>query len=132
MTAPAPLENSEELLFRQVHPNFIQDERPSSQAFKPTPKDEKQLSVAREALTNSADAFRLHTEEKRLGSVGTWAVSVGEAKSEGLPSLPDPLTEPVVDPAHALVDFSACSNSQINAKGSRLAAKARERGRLHP
>jgi len=128
----APLEDSEELLYRQVHPSFLQDERPSSQAFKPTPKDERQLSVARGALTDPVQAHDLHVRNKGLKSAGTWAVTVGEALSEGLASIPDPLTEPVADPAHALIDFTACSNSQMNAKGSRLAAKARERGRLHP
>lgn len=128
----APLEDSQELLYRQVHPSFMQDERPSSQAFKPTPKDEKQLSVARGALTDPVDAYDLHVQDKELASAGTWAVTVGEAQVESLPSFPDPLTAPVADPAHALIDFTACSNSQMNAKGSRLAAKARERGRLHP
>lgn len=132
MTTPAPLGNSDELLFRQVHPSFIQDERPSSQAFKPTPKDEKQLSVARGALTDPVNAYDLHVQAKGLASAGTWAVTVGEAQVESLPSFPDPLTAPIADPAHALVDFTACSRSQMDAKGSRLAAKARERGRLHP
>ncbi len=132
MTAPAPLVDPDELLFRQVHPTFVQDERPSSQAFKPTPKDEKQLSVARGSLTDPVSAHDLHVRAKGLQSAGTWAISVAEAQAEGLPTLPDPLTEPVADPAHALVDFTAHSNSQVNTKGSRLAAKARDRGRLHP
>ena len=33
------------LLLRQIHPSFIQAERITSQAFRPTPKDENKLSV---------------------------------------------------------------------------------------
>jgi hypothetical protein len=37
--------NDSTLLLRQIHPGFFQYGRPSSQAFRPTPKDEKMLSV---------------------------------------------------------------------------------------
>ncbi len=33
------------LLLRQIHPLFIQEGRVTSQAFRPTPKDQKKLSV---------------------------------------------------------------------------------------
>lgn len=32
-------------LLRQIHPNFVQAGRVTSQAFRPTPKDENHLSV---------------------------------------------------------------------------------------
>ena len=127
------LDDSQEQLFRQVHPSFLREERPSSQAFKPTPKDEKQLSVARGALTDSVQAYDLHVKAKELKSAGTWAVTVGEAQAEGLSSISAPLTEPVADLAHALIDFRVCkSKGDIERKASRLADKARARGRLHP
>ena len=37
--------DSETLFLRQIHPTFVQNGRPTSQAFRPTPKDENQLSV---------------------------------------------------------------------------------------
>ena len=37
--------NSQTLLLRQIHPSFIQQGRVTSQAFRPTPKDEMKLSV---------------------------------------------------------------------------------------
>ncbi len=134
-TASTPLSDDEELLFRQVHPSFVRDGRPSSQAFRPTAKDEGKLSVARSSLTTAADAFELHTTGLGLPSAGTWAVTVGECREQVLNVLPDPLTSPpdkVNDPAHALVDFTPHSKSQGEAKGARLARKAVERGRLHP
>ncbi|MBK7581089.1 MAG: hypothetical protein IPI67_12855 [Myxococcales bacterium] len=127
------LDDAAELLFRQVNPGFIRDGRVGSQAFRPTPKDHRKLSVARSALTTAEDAFQLHTECKKFRSAGTWAVTVGECSSLGLPALADPLSEqPCPDPAHAVVDFATLTNSKVEAHGARLARFANERGRLHP
>jgi hypothetical protein len=133
--ARASLPDDEELLFRQVHPTFVRDGRPSSQAFRPTAKDEGMLSVARSSLTTAAGAFELHTTRLGLPSAGTWAVTVGECREQALNVVSDPRTSPpekVADPAHALVDFAPHSKNQRDAKGARLARKAVERGRLHP
>jgi hypothetical protein len=132
---PAPLVDDGELLFRQVHPSFVRDGRPSSQAFRPTPKDEGRLSVARSAVTTPAAAYELHTAQRGLASAGSWGITVGECGEQTLKVIPDPLMSPpakVADPAHALVDFTPHSKSQAEAKGARLARKATERGRLHP
>jgi len=130
------LEDGQELLLRQVHGSFVREGRPSSQAFRPTKKDDKKLSVSRGALVTAAQAFELHTVGKKLTSAGTWAVTVGECSVEGLPSYADPIvateTE-VADSAHAIVDFSGVtSNGQLEAKATRLARIASARGRLHP
>jgi hypothetical protein len=136
MTAdPSLLDDEGELLFRQVHPSFVRDGRPSSQAFRPTPKDAGRLSVARGTLATAAAAFHHHTEHLGLSSAGTWGVTVGECLEQGLPALADPLTSPperVADPAHAVIDFTAHSRGQMEARGARLALRANERGRLHP
>jgi hypothetical protein len=78
------LPDDEELLFRQVHPNFVRDGRPSSQAFRPTPKDEGKLSVACESLTTAAAAYELFTAGLGLASAGTWGVAIGECREQGL------------------------------------------------
>ncbi len=130
-----PLTDGDEPLFRQVHPSFIRDGRPSSQAFRPTAKDHSRLSVARGALTTACDAYELHTAALGLQSAGTWAITVGECQAQTLEVVADPLTcppEKVADPAHALIDFSTHSKSQQEAKGARLARHAADRGRLHP
>ena len=133
-TKPSELEtDTSELLFRQVHPSFLRDGRVGSQAFRPTAKDNKQLSVAQTSKTSAKAAFELHTACNKLASAGTWAVTVGECLALGLPVRPDEITEPPCpDPAHAVIDFSALSNSKIEAHGMRLARHANERGRLHP
>lgn len=134
-TQVGSLSDEEELLFRQVHPSFMRDGRPSSQAFRPTPKDEGKLSVARGSLTTAAAAYELHTVGLELRSAGTWAITVGECRGQSLAVVADPIASPparVADPAHALVDFAPHSKNQAEAKGARLARQAVERGRLHP
>lgn len=128
------LKDPEEQLFRQVHPNFVRDGRPSGQAFRPTKKDESKLSVSRSALTTAKAAFELYTQKLELASFGVWAISVGECGAEGLAVLSDPLESPpskVADPSHAVVDFSGISNSQADARGLRLRRRATERGCLY-
>ena len=131
-----PLDDAEELLFRQVHPSFVRDGRPSSQAFRPTKKDEKKLSVARGALTDAKAAYELHVGAKKAGSVGTWGVTVGECLLHGLSTFEDPVLaadDQVEDVAHAVVDFSPLtSNGQIEAKASQLTRLATARGKLYP
>jgi hypothetical protein len=135
MAAPEPLSDDDELLFRQVHPSFVRDGRPSSQAFRPTPKDAGKLSVARGSMTTARGAHELFVEGLGHRSAGTWGITVGECREQTLSVFPDPLTAPpekVADPAHAVVDFSTHTKGQADARGARLARKAVDRGRLHP
>lgn len=130
-----PLSDLDELVFRQVHPSFVRDGRPSSQAFRPTPKDEGKLSVARGALTTAQAAYELYTSGLGYASGGAWAITLGECRAQTLAVLPDPLTSPpekVADPAHAVIDFTPFSKSQAEAKDARMARFAGERGRVHP
>lgn len=121
-----------ELLLRQVHPSFIQDGRITSQAFRPTPKDQKKLSVNRDSLIAPQEAFELHTKRKNLSSGGVWAVSVLEVSETAELSIEkDPVTDPIEDLSHCLIDFSKIDpESRIKAIGSKLADKARSRGCL--
>ena len=123
--------DDEELLFRQVHPSFVQAGRVTSQAFRPTPKDSKKLSVNRESKTTSKECYKLHTEGKNLQSIGVWGVSAKEVKEMiNLSLIEDPIETPVFDPSHALIDFSKL-NSEVKAVSSKLADKARSRGCLY-
>ena len=128
------LSNDDELLYRQVHPGFVRDGRVTSQAFRPTPKDDGQLSVALGSLTNAAQAYVHHVIALGLKSAGTFAVSVGECRAEELLAYPQPLTappEPVADPAHGFLDFRHFSKAKAEAIGARLARRAVERGCLY-
>lgn len=123
-----------EVLFRQVHPRFIQGAEPSSQAFQPTPKDDHKLSVDRSALTTAAEAHALFTSTGRL-SAAVYGLSVQEFQVEELPCVSDPLEaagEEPANPAHAYADYSAHGVNQQKIKAKRLKQKALARGRLHP
>lgn len=129
---PVLLTNTAELLFRQVHPTFIQENRPTSQAFKPTPKDEKKLSVSREQLTTASASYETYTNGHGLESVGVWGVTVGEATSHALPVQHAPLKAPPVDdPAHTLIDYTGQPReAKVKTIAQKLAASARDRGCL--
>jgi hypothetical protein len=123
-----PLGDPGELLFRQVHPNWIVDGIPSSQAFKPTKKDKGKLSVALGSKTDAGGAYRQHVEVLGFGSVGTWAVTVGEASAAERHSFPDPLDN---DPAHGFVDFRGLTRGAVEKAARILLARANARGCLY-
>lgn len=116
--------NEGTLLLRQVHPSFVQEGRVTSQAFRPTPKDLKLLSVYDGDRIGAEAAWHHFTGRLGLPSVGVLAVTVGECAGEELPARPDP--EPF--PEHAVIDFSAFSDGAIEKKGKKLKAKADARG----
>jgi hypothetical protein len=127
------LTDQTELLYRQVHPSWLKDGQPSSQAFKPTPKDDGRLSTARSTLTSAKDAYLHHTGTLELQSAGTWAVSLAEVEAEPVPlaAFGDPVDEPVPDPAHSYIEYPNDRKS-IETKAKLLRAAAGARARLHP
>lgn len=128
-----PFEDNNELLLRQVHPNFIVESRITSQVFLPTEKDDKKLSVNRSSIISAQEAFDLHTNEKKLQSIGVWGISVGETSSfDSLLIECDPIEIPVRDISHSLINFSKLpSESRIKATAKQLTAKARDRDCLY-
>jgi hypothetical protein len=130
---PERLTDQAELPLRQVHPNWLKEGQPSSQAFKPTPKDEGKLSTARGAKTTPENAFVRHTDTLGLQSAGTWAASVEEVEATPVPleAYGDPVTEPAPDPAHAFIEYPD-DRKIVETKAKILRAKAGDRGRLHP
>jgi hypothetical protein len=128
------LSDEEEIVLRQVHPSFLRDGRPSSQAWKPTKKDEGRLSVSRSSVSEPKAAFEHHTRAMQLASAGTWGVTVGECGTQELKVYPDPLPPtPLVpaDPSHAFIDFTGLPNSRVEAKATKLGRYASERGALY-
>ena len=119
--------NDDTLLLRQVHPGFVQDGRPSSQVFRPTPKDEQKLSVYDGDQIAPADSWEHYTDVLKLDSSGVMAVNVFECSALELPVTSDP--DPF--PEHALIDFSACGKSAAEKKAKQLKAKAEARGWLY-
>lgn len=131
--SPAPpdvrLEDVGELLYRQVHPTWVEDGVPSSQAFAPTRKDKGKLSIARGSLITAEGAYRHYTDVLKLSSAGAWAVTVGEALTATLDTFAEPLHD---DPAHGYVDFRELGRREAERKAKLLLPHAVDRGRLHP
>jgi hypothetical protein len=114
----------ETLLLRQVHPGFIQHDRPSSQVFRPTPKNENKLSVYDGDLITPERSWLHFTGDLGFQSVGVLAVTVGECNEQSLPAV----SSPEVFKEHAHIDFTGCAASQIEKKGKKLLAAALARG----
>lgn len=120
------IEDPDEELLRQVHPSFLHAGRPSSQAFRPTPKDAGRLSVDRGSRTTARDSFERHTA--RFASVGVWAVTVAEVTDVDLQAHEEPLEE---NPAHAYIDFAGHSRNGVRRAATVLARAAADRGALY-
>ena len=128
------LSDDEEVLFRQVHPRFMQDNAPSSQSFMPTPKDNNKLSVDRSALTTAKDSHGLYTGNG-LESAAVYGLTVGEFRGQDIPCIEDPLDASdgkAANPAHALADYEAHTPRRQKTKAKRLKQMALARGRLYP
>ena len=123
-----PLADPKELLYRQVHPSWVQDGVPSSQAFKPTKKDAGMLSVALGSKTSAEGAFNHYVQVLKLKSAGTWAVTVGEVTGAGLTSQAQPLDD---NPDHGFIDFRGRGRGEIERSAKMLLSKARDRGCMH-
>ena len=119
-----------ETLHRQVHPSWLVEGHPSSQAFTPTPKDAGQLSVSRHKLADAQESYKRHAA-RGLETVGTWSLELSEVASVELSACEDPIVDDdpaVADDAHAFVDFRAISRSKAEKVGKRLKAFAVARG----
>jgi hypothetical protein len=116
------------LLLRQIHPGFVQAGFATSQAFRPSPKDESKLSVYDGDQITAEASFTHYTTVWNLKSVGTMAVTVDECFAESLTASPDPLED---CPPHAVIDFTGLSTGQCEKKAKKLNTKAEQRGWLH-
>jgi hypothetical protein len=113
----------ETLLHRQIHPNFIQNGRVTSQAFVPTQKDDCKLSVYDGDLIDAEQSWK-HYVSQDLSSAGVLDITVRECAAEELSvcSSPDVFRE------HAHIDFHGLTKAEIKGKATRLTIVAFARG----
>lgn len=114
------------LLYRLINPSWVQAGRVTSQAFRPTPKDDNKLSVYDGDLIRPEAAWQHFTEQRGLASIGIVAVSVAECAEVELPACSDPGDFP----EHAIIDFTGKSNSQRDKCSKILRSKSEVRGWL--
>lgn len=123
-----------EILFRQIHPEFMQNGEPSSQPFCPSAKDESKLSVDRSALTTAARSLELFRENGHA-SCAVYGLQVKEFLDEEITCYSDPILASVGilgNLAHAVADYSAHSKAQQKLKAKRLKIRAIARGQSFP
>lgn len=126
------LDADEELLLRQVHPTWLVDGRPSSQAFRPTRKDEGMVSVNRVTHVTVEEAHAAHTG-RGFASVGVLAITVGDCAPD-IKAIEAPMTEAddgFDDSSHVILDFRGMSNGTVEKQARRLVRLAVERGFLY-
>lgn len=117
MKVGAHLADSNELVHRQVHPNFVIGGRVTSAAFQPTKKDSGLLSVNRGSMRSAEESHRAFVAGG-LTSWGTLSVSVAEIETEGLSAVEAPLSvdddppDMVNDESHAAIDFRSLSGER--------------------
>ncbi|MFF0409804.1 hypothetical protein ACFYUY_05130 [Kitasatospora sp. NPDC004745] len=126
---------SKELLWRQIHPAFLDGGQVSSQAFAPSDKDDGELSVNRQSIVSATEAFQHFTEVQRFQSAAVYAVSVEEVAAKGLRTVDDSTSDPenAPSPGHAYIDFKAVAANKRRKKiGGLLRDQAVARGQQHP
>jgi len=115
-----------DLLLRQIHPSFIQSGRVTSQAFRPTPKDEGKLSAYDGNMIEPQPAWQHYSEVLKKASVGVMAVSRDECTALNLSIEPNPTPFP----EHMLIDFRAFDKKVVEAMAKQLRRHAEVRGWL--
>lgn len=114
--------NEDTPLYRQVNSAWEQRGMVTSQAFTPTHKDNKRLSVYAGNMISPEDAWRHYN--RQYASIGVMAVTVSECGAEDLAVRLDPREFR----EHAVVDFSGLTNNKIRRKARNLSDAANIRG----
>lgn len=114
------------ILLRQVHPAFLQAGRPTSQVFRPTPKDHHRLSVDDGDRITAEAAWQRFTTGGS-SSVGVLGVSCGECAALNLAVDAD--GEPY--PEHVSIVFEGLSQREREARAKELRNRAVARGWLY-
>lgn len=145
------IKNPKEILYRQVHPQWIEGGRTTSMAFwvnarsawTPNSRDEGLLSVSQGSLIGAEEAYQFHVRKvrpdgKRLESGGVWGVYVSECEEARLIAYDDPVSvnclsqsgdiEEVEDQAHAVINFHKYPRKKYKVPADKLRRHANERG----
>ena len=118
--------NSVTQLYRQVHPKFVQNNRVTSQAFRPNENDEGLLSVYDGDQITPKSSWEHYTSELELRSAGVVAVTVGECESLGI----DAILDGVPYPEHASLNLSIFTTGELKNIAKLLRKQANDRGWL--
>lgn len=110
------------LLYRQIHPTFVSNDRVTSQAF--TPGKDRRLSVYDGDMIAAENAWKHYVMEMDLRSSGVMAVTEAECRSQDLPVIPDPVDYQ----EHMVIDFNGLTPRNRKDAAKSLADDANKRG----
>ena len=117
--------NAATILLRQAHPKFIEGNLPTSQVFQPNSYDGGKMSVYDGDQVSPNESYIHYTKVLNMQSHSVWAVTKGEADSEGVPGGADFLPD---FPSHAKIDFPALPEKSWRKVAKRLKVLAISRG----
>lgn len=119
---------AELLTYREIHPSWIVNSRMSSQAFKPTKKDNNKLSVRNSEKITAEESYKFQTQQLGFQSVGNCALYIREVVEVSLQCIESPISTPPIDPSHCHIDFTGLTGGQVQTKADKLVNFARTRG----
>jgi len=115
------------VLYRQIHPSWLQGDTITSQAFKPTAKDDGKLSTRLASKMSAEDAYIAHTADEGLQSVGTYQVTTEEVAGADLRSVTDSDVEGQPD-GHAYIDCRDLARKHVEKAAKKLRTHAMSHG----
>ncbi len=125
---------TEQLFHRQVHPNFVVEDKISvqvfsisSQVFKPMGDDNGMLSTYNNNFFSPREAFEHFLKNPNVKSAGVCSVSRGECTAINLEVIDD--NKPFQ--GHSSIDMTALSKREIKVKSKELRDFAQNRGWTH-
>lgn len=127
------LTDDHEVMYRQIHPNYMKKGLPASNRFMPSGRDQNKLSVDRGSMLSPAESHAAYTSNG-LQSAAVYGVSVGDFREEKISTRPDPVEaahDKPGNPAHALADYAPHDEVAQKQIALRLCGKAISRGVLH-
>jgi hypothetical protein len=126
------IRDTAESQWRQVHPQFVDGDFVSSEAFVGVPGERDEVSTVRSALRSAAEAYEHYVGTLGLASAGCWATSVAEITEAGSRAVADHDCDHVETPGHSYIDMRGMTKAQKRITRAALAAAATGRGRQHP
>jgi len=116
------------MLLRQIHPAFVQGDQATSQAFRPTPKDDGKLSVYDGDKTTAEKSWSHYTTTLEYQSIGVMGLLVKECTDAKVTAVADPIPFP----EHCVLDFTKLTtNKELDNTAKVLKRAANARGWLH-
>ena len=115
--------NQDTFLWRQVHPDWVHEGRPTRQTFDPMGK--KEISVSDGDMISAEDVWSKHVHTFNRKSVGVLSVTVADCEDNELSVRPDPVDNA---PEHVAVIYPAAAKTQIRAVSEILLDRSLQHG----